>query len=245
MNPIDTPEQTKRDVDLIEYSQRLHDVRRFFHQRYFEGETADAEYASRIEPSPRLETVSEHSWHVADSALILAPRFPPVDLGRAVLLAVLHDKLELYIGDIDPIGRDGTGRKSHAFNESARDRKAALEREALQRYLASLPLETRSVQEALLNEAMECRTDEARFVKSIDKLVALVFVLRKKAGSYKDKHLRLLLNLTERNSQFFPALAGHHWEVFDRIAVSAAKLRNAPLSEIYTISAVDQQMQLF
>lgn len=241
---INIPERVKRDVDLVEQSMDLHRVRRFFHQRYFETETADAEYASRVEPGLRLESVSEHSWHVADVVLLLGTQFQSLSLGRATQLAVIHDKMELFIGDIDPIGRDGTGRRAHAFNPTAKERKSQQERRAIESYIDALPADAQRFQRDLLKEALGCTTPEAQFVKSVDKLVALVYVLKKKSGKYEDKHLRLLLHLTERNARFFDGLSDHHWEVFDRIVTSAAKRRRAPTTDV--IEAIQgAQLHLF
>lgn len=226
------PPQVKREVDLVEQAIGLHRVKRFFHQRFFEAEARDAEYASRVEPGFRLESVSEHSWHVADTVLLVACSFPALDLPRATQLAVVHDKMELFIGDIDPIGRDGTGRRSHAFSPVAKERKTQRELEALDAYLDTLPLPARSMQMDLYAEALACHTPEAKLVKSVDKLVALIFVLVKKAGRYEDKHLRLLLSLTERNAALFAGLSPHHWEVLDRIVTSAAKRRGMSTEQV-------------
>ena len=76
----------------------------------------EAIFADRLESYPRLETVAEHSWAVADSVILLAPNFPYLHRAHAVELAVLHDKMEIAIGDLNPLGRDGTGERGHAFN---------------------------------------------------------------------------------------------------------------------------------
>src|SRR6185369_4217888 len=73
--------EAKKDIDAILWSMRLCSIRRYFHQRFWENETAEAEYASRVEASPRLESVADHSWHVADTVLLLASHFPSLDLG--------------------------------------------------------------------------------------------------------------------------------------------------------------------
>src|ERR1700677_4110441 len=57
-----TDEDADRDLDVIAWSMRLASIRRYFHQRFWEQETTEAEFASRLEPKPRLESVAEHSW---------------------------------------------------------------------------------------------------------------------------------------------------------------------------------------
>jgi len=238
------PADVDRDLDLLLESFKLHGIRRFFHQRFFEEETRAAEYASRVEVAPRLETVAEHSWQVADAVMLLCPQFPQLDLARTVQLAVLHDKTEIYIGDIDPIGRDGTGRKSHAFNVEAKAKKQEKERAAIDRYTSRLPPSTRSHQRSLLLEAMDCATPEAKFMKSIDKLAAISFILLKKQGRIEDKQIQLVYHLTVRNIEYFPPLKRHHWALMRRIVSSAAKIRKVS-SEDLREAVLGSEMRLW
>jgi 5'-deoxynucleotidase YfbR-like HD superfamily hydrolase/adenylate kinase family enzyme len=220
-----TSRRVMEEVTLFIDALRLADVRRFFHQRYFEEEGRAAGYADLIEPLPKLENVAAHSWHVSDGVLLFGPRLPDIDYRHALELAVLHDKMEMFIGDKDPIGRDGTGRKAHAFNQDSKKRKRELEEEAIDRYVSRLREPVRSRQASLLHEALQCESPEASFVKSIDKLAALTFILIKKAGRTSDKHLHLLHALTLRNMTFYPPLAEHHREVLRRILGSVAAVR--------------------
>src|ERR1700686_1208986 len=126
------------DIDLILWSVRLASIRRYFHQPFWKEETTDAEYADRIESYPRLESVAEHSWHVADIVLLLAPHFPILNVSRCAQLAILHDKLEIITGDLSPLDRSGTGASTHAFNENKQVVKLVSEEEALELYLRRL-----------------------------------------------------------------------------------------------------------
>src|SRR5881227_2881552 len=99
------------------WSMNLYKVRRYKRQRFWEAETLQTEYAELIEPFPHLESVAEHSWHVADTVLLLGGHFPSLNLDHCVKLAIIHDKMEILIGDKSPIGRSGTGSSTHAFNE--------------------------------------------------------------------------------------------------------------------------------
>jgi 5'-deoxynucleotidase YfbR-like HD superfamily hydrolase/adenylate kinase family enzyme len=221
-----------REVNLFVDALRLADVRRFFHQRYFEEEGRAAEYSDRIEPLPKLENVASHSWHVADGVLLFGPRMPDINYEHALQLAVLHDKMEMFIGDKDPIGRDGTGRKAHAFNSESKERKRELEEIAIMKYVSRLPEPTRTVQYGLLQEALRCESPEALFVKSIDKLAALAFILVKKEGRTTNKHVNLLHALTLRNITFYPPMAEHHREILRRIVSSVAQVRNVAVEEL-------------
>jgi len=157
---------------------------------------------------------------------------PGLNYERATQLAVVHDKMEMFIGDKDPIGRDGTGRKAHAFNYESKRRKRQLEEEAISRYIDRLREPARSIQADLLYEALKCESPEASFMKSIDKLAALSFILLKKAGRITDKHIDLLQALTVRNMTFYPPVAEHHREVLRRIIRSVAENRGVPLEAL-------------
>ena len=91
-------------------------------------------------------------------------------------MAILHDKLEMYTGDTNPVGRDGTGSTTHAFDERARLIKSEKERHALVQYLSALSPATAESQVTLFLEMIEGVSEECRFIKAIDKLQALAFV---------------------------------------------------------------------
>jgi putative hydrolase of HD superfamily len=234
--PVDPPPisaaDVKRDIDAMLWSIKLCFIRRYFHQRFWEVETLEAEYASRLESFPRLESVAEHSWHVADTVLLLGGHFPHLNLDRCVKLALLHDKMEIAIGDKNPVGKSGTGEATHAFNAGRRALKEASEREAVERYLGKIRPSAASGQRELLIEVLEGRTAEARFVKAVDKLQALGFVTVKKRGKMLDKHLRFTLQYSEKAVGYFPELQRHYEELKRRLLGRVARQRRVSLSEL-------------
>lgn len=218
--------EIKADIDAILWSMRLCQVRRFFHQRFWENETRDAEYANLIEPSPRLESVAEHSWLVADAVLIIGPHFEQINISHCIELAILHDKLENITGDKNPVGRDGKGLKTHAFNEQYRMLKDDREVEALNIYINNLRPQIRDRQRELLFEVIDGKTEDALFVKAIDKLLALAFVYKKKKGNISDKHLLFTYNYSRKICHYFPKMNAHYEELFKRIITSIANQRS-------------------
>lgn len=231
-----------QDVDAVLWSLRLHTIRRYLHQRFWTQESVESDHALRVEPTPRLETVSEHSWSVADSVLLLSNRFPSIDSGYALKLAVLHDKMEILIGDQSPVGRDGTGRRTHAFDSLSMRKKDASERLAIDTYLSIIGEDHARSQKQLLLEALECKSNEARFVKAVDKMQALAYILWKKAGSVEDKHLRFLVDFTEKNNRYFPPLADHSHELLSRIFKACARQRQVPLDALLMRAGVNELM---
>jgi len=231
----------RRDIDVVLWSMNLHKVRRFFHQRFWESETRDAEYASRLESYPRLESVAEHCWHVADIVLLLGRHFTMLDRNQCLRLAILHDKMEMLTGDQTPVGRDGTGDSTHAFNPSKRVAKDLTEREAISEYVSRLPPDARSEQRDLLVEALSGTTNESRFVKAIDKLQAFCFVLLKKRGSLEDKHLEFTLQYSLKAPMYWTGLGQHYSEIRSRFLTQVARRRG---TSVKLIEAQLSQFQL-
>lgn len=223
--------EVKKNTDVMIWSMRLCSIRRYFHQRFWETETVEAEYAARIESSPRLESVADHSWHVCDTVLLIAPSYD-LDLSTCLKLAVLHDKMEISTGDKSPIGRSGTGSSTHAFNESQRLRKEDLEREAISAYIASLSQSARRVQEPILLELLEGVTDESRFVKAIDKLQPLAFVISKKQGTMVDKHVKFTLRYSAKAIDYYPSLSPYYQELRSRLLQAVAKARKQTVPQL-------------
>lgn len=239
-------DNVRHDVDSLLTSLRLHEVRRFMHQRFWEEETKAAEYAAQIEPSPRLETAAEHSWHVADAVMLLASHFPFVDEFNALRMAILHDKMEIYIGDRSPLGRDGTGRSTHAFNADSRWDKDRAEEVAISKYIRGLRPSSRPDQAHSLHEILHGRTIDARFVKAVDKLAGLAFVVTKKRGAMLDKHLFFTLRYSEKAVEYFPPLEMHYTELRKRLIHSLAKHRDTRVSDIeQMICQARAQLALF
>jgi 5'-deoxynucleotidase YfbR-like HD superfamily hydrolase len=228
---------------LLLWSFRLQRIRRYIGQPYWDGESQDARYADRLEGFPRLETVAEHSWSVADAVLILGWRFPYLDISHAVKLAILHDKMEIEIGDWNPLGRDGTGDRGHAFDTGRAMSKEEAERRAIESYVAKLEPLNRSVQHALLTEALECRSPESRYVKGLDKMSALAFILLKKDGQLDQKHVRFLLRFTYFNNRYFPPLAAHSDELLRRNLVRYCNRNKLGLSSIKSLIWDESQLE--
>lgn len=203
-------EQAQSDVRCILWSAGLASLKRFHHQPFWEDEAAAADRAALIEGSPRLESVADHSWKVADAVLLLSDHFDWIDDCRALQLAVLHDKLELITGDLSPIDADGTGRSTHAFNSGRAAGKRESELAALARYVRLLRPAAARRQSSMLRELVAEASEEARFVKAVDKLASLAFVIQAKRGGLDPRHVEFTLAYSGKAVEYFPALRTHH-----------------------------------
>lgn len=111
----------------------------------------------------RYENDAEHSWSVALMAAALAPQIDPkLDVGKICQFAIVHDLVEVHAGDTSNFAD-----KAVKATKDSRE-EAALQK--LQEDLQALPWIPATVKEY---EAQT--TIEAQFVKSVDKLLPLMF----------------------------------------------------------------------
>jgi len=223
---IPTKDDAESDIDAMVASLGLQSIRRYMDQYHWHEESQLARAADEAEPGLKLENVAAHSWHVADAIMLLAPNFPEVDLRRALELAILHDKLELFTGDFDPVGPAGDGSNAHVFDPRAGAAKMALELAALDHYVSRLRPPIRTQHRNLLLETIHGQSAEARLVKAVDKLQALAFVLEKKAGAMTDEHLVFSLRYSAKAVEYFPKLIMHHRALVRRLIRMIADYRN-------------------
>ena len=112
-------------------------------------------------PKRRKENDAEHSWSLALVACALAPEVDPaLDVGLIAQFATVHDVVEVHAGDTSPMdGEDWLGSK-----EAREERAFAW----LKQEFAAFPW---LVQTYAQYERQD--TEEARFVRSIDKILPL------------------------------------------------------------------------
>lgn len=102
------------------------------------------------------ESTAEHSWRLALLAGLVAPSFD-VDITKVLMMCLIHDLGELYIGDISAITKPDEVKKHAAEEQDVR------------RVLSLLPPEQEKELLALWKEYNENITSEAKLVKALDK----------------------------------------------------------------------------
>lgn len=119
--------------------------------------------ATRLCDGSRRENSAEHSWHLALYALVLADHAAPgVDLNRVIRMLILHDLVEIDVGDV-PI---------HAANGSAHASSTtqAAEAEAAARLFGLLPADIGGPLRTLWQEFEAAETADAVFAKALDRV---------------------------------------------------------------------------
>jgi putative hydrolase of HD superfamily len=115
-----------------------------------------------------VETVAAHTWRVAFMALLVAPHFPEVEVGRLVQICLVHDLGEAISGDV-PAPEQERRRALDPTHD-----KAAEERADLLTLLAPLAPADRDRLLALWDEYEANATPEARLAKALDKLETIL-----------------------------------------------------------------------
>lgn len=116
------------------------------------------ERALNLPGSSRKENDNDHSFGLALTCWYLQPKITPeLDLLEILKLALAHDLVELHAGD------------TFAFDKAAVADKQVRERSAVSRLRADWPDFTNMVDYA--EHYMDRASEEARFVKAVDKLL--------------------------------------------------------------------------
>lgn len=196
----------RADVNTIYRLYELQKLVRFFGQRYWEKETVELGPQS---DKLALENVAAHSYTVARCVQLLAPHFPWINRWQAVELALVHDEPEIVTGDKDPVGTDGQGTDTHAFNLARRLDKNREERLALDSLASGMRQSLSDPYRTMLEDLIEESSTEAQFVKAIDRLQALVFVRLRKGGKITPDHMAFTIRYSKTGLHRFPLLQEH------------------------------------
>ncbi|MEN9410793.1 MAG: hypothetical protein RL216_2767 [Pseudomonadota bacterium] len=125
----------------------------------------------------RPENSGEHSWHLALYALTLADHAgPDVDINRVIRMLLLHDLVEIDVGDVPIHSQNGT---AHASSETVQ-----AEQRAADRIFGLLPPDIAQQFRALWDEFEAAETPDARFAKSLDRVQPVMANLQSGGGTW-------------------------------------------------------------
>lgn len=111
----------------------------------------------------RNENDAEHAWHMAIMAYLLREYAnEPVDIGRVMLMCLIHDIVEIDAGD------------TFAYDEEGRKTQKAREDAAKERIFSILPEDQKNELIALFDEFEDCETSESKYAHAMDNLQPLL-----------------------------------------------------------------------
>jgi putative hydrolase of HD superfamily len=133
--------------------------------------------ATTLVDGSRVENSGEHSWHLALYALVLADQAgPDVDINRVIRMLLIHDLVEIDVGDVPIHSQNG---QAHASAETQ-----VAEAKAADRIFGLLPPDLRDSLRALWEEFEAAETPDARFAKSLDRVQPVMANLMSGGGTW-------------------------------------------------------------
>jgi putative hydrolases of HD superfamily len=133
--------------------------------------------ATTLIDGSRPENSGEHSWHLALYALVLADQAEPdVNIDRVIRMLILHDLVEIDVGDVPIHSANGA---AHGSVETQ-----AAEAKAANRIFGLLPDDLRDSLRALWEEFEAAKTPNARFAKSLDRVQPVMANLMSGGGTW-------------------------------------------------------------
>jgi putative hydrolases of HD superfamily len=134
--------------------------------------------ATTLVDGSRPENSGEHSWHLALYALVLADQAgPDVDISRAIRMLLIHDLVEIDVGDVPIHSANG---QAHASPETM-----TAEAKAADRIFGLLPPDLSDSLRSLWEEFEAAETPDARFAKSLDRVQPVMANLMSGGGTWK------------------------------------------------------------
>ncbi|NDJ56467.1 HD domain-containing protein [Enterobacteriaceae bacterium 4M9] len=158
------------------------------------------ERRTRLIGNGRHENSAEHSWHFAMAAMSLQPFAPSdVDITRVIQMALLHDIVEIDVGDV------------LVYDLAAREAVALKETQAAHRLFNMLPAPQAESFLQLWLEYEAATTADARFAGAIDRILPVLQNLHNEGQSWRENGISLeqVLARNAHVGETLPALWQH------------------------------------
>jgi putative hydrolase of HD superfamily len=135
--------------------------------------------ATTLVDGSRRENSGEHSWHLALYAMALADQAAPdVRIDRVIRMLVLHDLVEIDVGDVPIHSAHGQAHGSTATQEA--------EAKAAARIFGLLPPDLAAEFLTLWQEFESAQTPDAMFAKALDRVQPVMANLMSGGGTWVD-----------------------------------------------------------
>ena len=139
----------------------------------------------------RKENDSEHSWHLAVMAFLLAEYSnKPVDVLHVMKMVLVHDVVEIDAGD------------TYCYDTEGYKSKAEREEKAAQRIFGILPDDQREEFYSLWREFEDCQTDDAKFAALLDRIQPMLLNYTKNGRAWTEHGIKKE-QVIARNTEYF------------------------------------------
>ena len=123
----------------------------------------------------RNENDAEHAWHMAIMAYLLREYAnEPVDIGKVMIMCLIHDIVEIDAGD------------TYAYDAEGLKTQKAREEAAKERIFSLLPADQKEELTALFDEFEAYETAESRFAHVMDNLQPLMLNNSNDGGDWRE-----------------------------------------------------------
>ncbi|MGC1487952.1 MAG: HD domain-containing protein [Albidovulum sp.] len=135
--------------------------------------------ATTLADGSRRENSGEHSWHLTLYALVLADQSGPgVSIDRVIKMLILHDLVEIDVGDVPIHSANGLAHNS-AETQAAEARAAT-------RIFGLLPADLGRDLRAIWEEFEAAETPDAIFAKSLDRVQPVMHNIASGGGTWNE-----------------------------------------------------------
>jgi|GEM_PF-391512 len=156
----------------------------------------------------KKESSAEHSWNVALLSFIVAEELDlKVDVLKSMKIALVHDLVEALAGDTDY--------SLIAWGIKTKEEKHKAEKEAIEKIRDILPEKSGTEIYNLWHEYEDAITDEARYIKALDKIEGINHMLC--LGSECFDHPELIAPYPNKAVKNYPPLFGMLKELHNRL----------------------------
>jgi putative hydrolase of HD superfamily len=133
--------------------------------------------ATTLVDASRRENSGEHSWHLALYAMVLADQAgPDVRIDRVIRMLILHDLVEIDVGDVPIHSANGL---AHASADTAE-----AESRAADRIFGLLPPDLGAELRALWEEFEAAASPDAVFAKALDRVQPVMHNIESGGGTW-------------------------------------------------------------
>jgi putative hydrolases of HD superfamily len=131
-----------------------------------------------ISDGTKRENDAEHSWYFAMAALLLSEYSNiKIDINKVIRMALIHDIVEIDAGD------------TFIYDEIAKKGQKEREAKAAERIFGILPDDQKAYYLDLWGEFEDNVTDESRFARSIDRVVAILLNYKSNGKAWKENKI--------------------------------------------------------
>lgn len=155
----------------------------------------------------RYESVADHTWRLGVLVMLFEKKLEKkIDIAKALMITLVHDLPEIIAGDESPMGKDGTGKNTYAYDKNEQNTRFNKEDFAAKSLFSQLDEDLGQELYNLWLEYENQSSFEAKVVKALDKLECLLQVLEYTQGVMFKPHLDFSIDYALKYADVDPSI---------------------------------------